>query len=68
MEVTRISAERISFLNVTGNLLDESKVCGATVNEDFRGEPLKKERLTQMCDEKTVEVNVKAKNWRSGCA
>ena len=29
--MTRVSMKRIWFLNVTGNLLDESKICRATL-------------------------------------
>ena len=31
MDMTRVSMKRIWFLNVTGNLLDESKICRATL-------------------------------------
>lgn len=31
MEVSKISVERIWFLNVSGNLLDESKIFRATI-------------------------------------
>lgn len=56
MEVTRVSVERIWFLNVTGNLLDESKICRATIKwRHCKAEHMNKERFPQ-CEMRRIAL------------